>query len=288
MQDLLKPKSKNMKVVVSLSTIPPRFKDLGKTLNCLLNQNLPADEIQVYIPRNYRRFPQHSFSLPEVPPGINIKIVDNDLGPATKVLYCAKAHWGTQTRIIYCDDDRLPERNWLKSFIVATDKNPEKAIVSTGWHLERYGIKASNIRLPRAVKYRVIENYGYLMGRINQKIKEAILQRKVQKPSRVNIKKSGFIDIAAGYGGVSVKPDFFDKNAFDIPPVVWTVDDVWLSGLLENRGIGIWAANSIRVPVNLSDIGIAGLGGSIIEGHGRHSANKIGIKFFQDQHAIWK
>ena len=276
------------KVVVSLSSIPPRFKNLGETLKCLLNQDYRADEIQVYIPRSFRRFPQHSFSIPEVPPGVNLKVVDEDLGPATKVLYCAKAHWGTRTRIIYCDDDRLPDRNWLNSFISVSEKFPDNAIVSTGWHLTRYGITISKKRLPRAEKLRVIENYEYIGRRINQKIKEVIFRRRFQKPSRINCKHSGYIDIAAGYGGVSIKPEFFYKDAFEIPPIVWTVDDVWLSGFLEIHGIGIWQDNSIRVPVNLSDVGIAGLGGSVIDGFGRHSANKYGIKYFQDNHSIWK
>lgn len=275
------------KVVISLSSIPPRFKDLGKALKCLLDQNYQADEIQVFVPRSYRRFPEHAFTIPEVPPGVALKIVDEDLGPATKVLYCAKEHWGTRTRIIYCDDDRLPERNWLKSFILVSEKLPDKAIVSTGWQLKRYGINTSDERLPRAIKLRVIENYEYLGGRINQKLKEFIFRKPYKKPSRINCKESGYIDIAAGYGGVSIKPEFFDKNAFEIPPVVWTVDDVWLSGLLELKGIGIWQDNSIRVPINISDIGIAGLGGSVIEGHNRHAANKLAIKYFQDNYSIW-
>ncbi|MCY3674434.1 MAG: hypothetical protein OXG21_05650 [Rhodobacteraceae bacterium] len=203
-------------------------------------------------------------------------------------MYCAKEHWGTRTRIIYCDDDRLPERNWLKSFILASEKLPDKAIVSTGWQLTRYGINTSNERLPRAIKLRVIENYEYLGGRINQKLKQLIFRKPYKKPSRINCKYPGYIDIAAGYGGVSIKPEFFDENAFEIPPVVWTVDDVWLSGMLELKGIGIWQDNSIRVPINISDIGIAGLGGSVIEGHNRHAANKLAIKYFQDNYSIWK
>lgn len=276
------------KIVVSLSTIPPRFKYIGRTLCCLLNQKWPADEIQLFVPRSYKRFPQHSFSIPEVPNGITVKIVDQDMGPATKVLYCVREHWGTKTRIIYCDDDRIPDQYWLQSFVKASENNPDKAVVSTGWHLKRYGISTQFTRLPRAVKLNVIENYEYIGRRIKQKIKEIIFQRSFQKPSRINCKQSGYIDIAAGYGGVSIKPEFLGSNAFEIPHVVWTVDDVWLSGMMECSGIGIWQDNSIRVPVNLSDEGVAGLGGSVIEGHNRHSANKFGINYFQEKYSIWR
>lgn len=139
------------KVVVSLSTIPPRFRDLGGTINRFLDQEYLADEIQVYIPKTYRRFPQHSFTLPELPLAngrVVIKVVEKDLGPATKVLYCAKAHWGTRTRIVYCDDDRIPAPNWLKSFVNAAKENPNDAIVAHGFHLKN----GLNSRFPKARK----------------------------------------------------------------------------------------------------------------------------------------
>jgi len=60
------------KVILSLSTIPPRFGMLGKSLNSLINQKRRADEIHIYIPKTYRRFPEHSFSIPDVPEGVYI------------------------------------------------------------------------------------------------------------------------------------------------------------------------------------------------------------------------
>ncbi len=280
------------KVIISLSTIPPRFRYLGETLNCILDQELPADEIQVFIPQVYKRFPQHAFSIPEIPLGggkIKIKIVDNDLGPATKVLYCAEAHWGTRTRIIYCDDDRLPDPTWLKSIILATDKNPENAIVSAGFHFNNRKLHTvSDFRFPRAEKRRVIENLGYVRKRILQKLSEAVYGRPFQKPSRSAFKRSGYVDIAAGLGGVSIKPDFFGRNAFEIPEILWTVDDIWLSGLLEHRGIGIWAANSIPIPVDGASASIEALCNFVLEHHDRHQANLKCVKYMQDKYSIWQ
>lgn len=281
------------KLVVSLSSIPPRFPYLGKTLKCLLDQINPADEIQLYIPRSYRRFPEHSFSLPEVPQGITVKIADHDLGPATKVLYCAKAHWGTKTRIIYCDDDRLPERNWLKKFVEASKKNPDKAIVSRGLQLRNLGVKTiTNYRYPRAEKKHksFSENLGYMTKRIYQKCKEGIYRKSFQKPQKsggVKFNKSGYVDIAEGCGGVSIWPSFFGLKAFDIPPVVWTVDDIWLSGLLEKRGIGIWVAKSIPPPdIGLSE-GTDALQNFVSEGHSRDSANIFAINYMQNIYSVW-
>ena len=58
------------KIILSLSTIPARFDLLGESLNSLLNQSKKADEIHVYIPKNYKRFPNHEFSTPSVPEGV--------------------------------------------------------------------------------------------------------------------------------------------------------------------------------------------------------------------------
>ena len=285
------------KVVISLTSIPPRFRGIGETINCILNQDFIPDEIQVYIPKTYRRFPQHSFTLPEIPLGggrVVVKVVEADLGPATKVLYCAKNFWGTNTRIIYCDDDCLPENTWLTSFIQATNKMPESAIVSRGLHLKSLGFgKISNKRFPRAVKFkkRFAENFGYVSKRIQQKVKEEIFRRPFQKPQKsglLKFKQSGYVDIAEGCGGVSISPEFFDCSSFDIPEVIWTADDIWLSGKLENRKIGIWLDNSIRIPQNSSSSRVEDLYNYSTEGFDRKLAYKFGVKYFQDNYSIWK
>lgn len=276
------------KVIISLTSIPPRFKELGNTLASLLNQDNPADEIQVYIPRYYRRFPQHAFALPEVPERVKVVIADRDLGPATKVLFCAKAHWGTNTRIVFCDDDRHPSSNWLGPIIKASNENPDKAIVSSGWNLTNFGIYYNSMcRYPRAVKKRVIENPGYIGARVSQKVRELVYGRPFPKPRKIQYKCAGYIDVAEALGGVSIKPEFFDNTAFQIPPVLWRVDDIWLSGLLEKQDIGIWAANTIPVPVNGPTGGVESLGGLEVEGHDNTSAIRASLQYMQETYSIW-
>ena len=65
-----------------------------------------------------------------------------------------------------------------------------------------------------------------------------------EKPSFKKFRSGGYVAIGEGYGGFMVKPQFFDKTMWDIPPVMWTVDDVWLSGHLDSKGIGIWGSNA--------------------------------------------
>ncbi len=76
--------------IITLSSIPPRFGLLKPTLFSLLSQRLKAEEVRLYIPHKYRRFPDWDGRLPEVPAGITIVRCDEDLGPATKVLPAAQ------------------------------------------------------------------------------------------------------------------------------------------------------------------------------------------------------
>ncbi len=51
--------------------------------------------------------------------------------------------------------------------------------------------------------------------------------------------KIGIVDICQGFGGVLVEPSFFPETVFDIPELLWMVDDVWLSGQLTINSIQI-------------------------------------------------
>ena len=276
------------KVVVSLSTIPPRFSHIGETLKYLLDQKLLPDEIQLYIPKNYRRFPQHSFTIPEIPKGgrVVVKIVEEDLGPATKVLYCAKSHWGTPTRIIYCDDDRLLERDWLQKLILATNQNPNDAIAAWGKNLP---IDIKNRRKPkgRIKKYSFGYNIGYVARKVCHKSKELIFRRPFSRPNKRRRFYPGYVDIAEGFGGVSIKPDFFDLDAFDIPPIVWSVDDIWLSGMLEKANIGIRVGGSLPMPFRSAASPIEALYDFSTDGFDSASANDFAVKHLQDRYGIW-
>lgn len=119
-------------VVVSLSTIPPRFPFIGQTLQSLLAQSVRPDRIEVWIPRSYRRFPEHAFCVPDVPDGVTIEVIDEDLGPATKVLPCVRKYRGTDTRIVYVDDDRRYWNRFLETRLQAATKKPDMCIAAIG------------------------------------------------------------------------------------------------------------------------------------------------------------
>ena len=213
--------------IVTLSSIPPRFSDLGETLDSLLNQSLPVQEIRLYIPEHYRRFPDWDGTLPQVPEGVTIHRCAEDLGPATKILPAVRALNGQDVDILLCDDDKIYDRNWHRRFKELARKKPDTCIVEVG---ETFPDIAETHRppdrLPRG-RRRASKGIGYRLKRL--------LSLGRHKPHF--FVQSGYVDQISGYAGVLLRPDWFDEAVFDIPDILWTVDDPWLSGHLERRGI---------------------------------------------------
>jgi len=275
-------------LVITLSTIPTRFHMLGKTLACLLDQTSPADAIEVWIPKQYRRFPDMKFELPEVPEGVTVRVTEQDLGPATKVLPAARAYRNTDALLLYCDDDRLVPRTWVESFRKMAARKPGCAIAVSGTDIDRMGVHVTGDRpMPRAKRQRSLYDLRYRGRRVVQKLHEIRLGRKLAKPMRSWLfARDGYVDIMEGCGGVLVTPDMFDDAAFDIPDKVWTVDDIWLSGMLARKNIPIWTNSLVRMPNEQAEVNDA-LYTAVIEGLDRTEANLACVRYLQDQFGIW-
>lgn len=276
-------------IIITLSTIPSRFHLLGPTLESLLDQTVPADAIEVWIPKSYRRFPDWEFELPAVPEGVTIRIAETDLGPATKVLPAAKAYRGTDAKLIYCDDDRIVWPRFVESFLKASNEQPDCAIATSGWDIERLGFAPeAHKRQPRSQRLKSRYDFAYKWRRVKQKCKELYLWRPMPKPFRSKLfKTDGYLDIMEGCGGVLVRPDMFDDVAFDIPAKLWAVDDIWLSGMLAVRNIPIWSNRFVPMPDEQFDVSDP-LHASVIEGLDRHEANCACVEYFQERFGIWK
>ena len=52
------------KLILSLTTIPPRFPYVGENLTGLLKQTAEIDSINLYIPKQYKRFSYDESELP--------------------------------------------------------------------------------------------------------------------------------------------------------------------------------------------------------------------------------
>lgn len=264
-------------VVISLSSIPPRFEMLEPTLSSLLAQDWPAESVILWIPHKYRRFLEWDGTLPVVPPGVTIRRCEADLGPATKVLPTLHLCAGQEAVIAFCDDDRLYCKNWLSSMISAMDEHPGCCIVAHGTDLP------ADVGRPLRTVDRSLRAHHAKSGLMQD---FADFRRYV---NRKHLRRaSGYADLLHGYAGVLVRPEFFTPAVHEIPPVLWAVDDVWLSGNLEGQGVPIWVDDRIPMPQQRPGVmGTAALLDAEIENHDRSAADRACIRYFRDNYSIW-
>jgi hypothetical protein len=269
------------RLVISLTTIPPRFPFLLENLECLLRQTAVAESINLYIPRTYRRFSYSTNDIPSLPDGVALHIIDEDLGPATKILPACKQYKDQDVFILFGDDDKVYDKNWAKRFLDAAKQHPGHAICEEGAFINSAYPESSErweSRLnPKAIfreknfRYRLLRNLT--LGR--------------WRPSKCI--ESGYVDILEGWGGAMIRPDFLDEAAFDIPDILWTVDDIWISGCLERRNVPIWlnGEGKIHAKGSSNEVKKSSLRKFIYSGHDRGSANRLCIDYFRNNYRIW-
>jgi hypothetical protein len=275
--------------IITLSTIPPRFAGIGPTLRSLVAQRSRPEAIELWIPHSYRRFPQWGGALPEVPEGVTLRRVEVDLGPATKVLPAIRERRGQAVEVLFGDDDRYFEPDWSARFLTVRKEHPDAALCATGTTVALVGGGwVAKQPLPRAVPAPPAhEQLGVLVRRLLGKALSGPNGPKVA-PRADMIAQSGYLDIAEGFRGVMVRPEFLDDLVYEIPPVLWTVDDVWISGHLTRRGVPIWADRRLnRVSMIRAQSAAAPLYKATIEGADRAAANLACVQYMQQTYGIW-
>ncbi|MCV2446059.1 glycosyltransferase family 2 protein [Paracoccus sp. DMF] len=260
-----------MPLVVTLSSIPPRFAGLEPTLKSLLKQKTRPDEVRLYLPRRYRRFPDWDGSLPAVPQGVRIVTVEDDLGPATKILPAVRDFRGQDCELLLCDDDRLYDPLWTSRFLAARRAHPGCVIAEAGGFVPGH---AGGLE-PRAVPRRKGWRYRLLRAATLGLVKPHAWLR------------SGYVDVLKGYGGAMLRPEFMPDSAFDIPELLWTVDDPWLSGNLALNGVPIWLNAEGRVPGECRTARCHALLDFALQGKGRGDANGACYEWFRQNLGIW-
>jgi hypothetical protein len=144
-------------------------------------------------------------------------------------------------------------------------------------------------RQPRAViapKFNT--QLGFQLRRLRSKLLPWPQRGPVLRHWHRRFDKAGYGDIAGGCGGVALNPDVLDDPVFDLPPVVWSVDDVWLSGHLERLGVPIWGdprLNKCRAIIEVERT--AALMHAEIEGAGRRAANSACVAYMRETYGIW-
>ncbi|PPQ30565.1 hypothetical protein CCR94_12195 [Rhodoblastus sphagnicola] len=224
--------------ILSLTSTPPRFQYLPRFFANLMRQRAKPDRIELNIPINYRRFQGEAPTLPGLPDYVNVMRVDDDLGPATKVLPTA-ARWRDRNPfIVFCDDDQFYDKDWFGRLVELSRRRPADAIceqggfLSSGSHLRRRPSAIERLREIKNLKYR-LKRLATFLGLAD---------------SRRQFEQSGYVDLLHGYGGVCIRPNQFPAEAWSIPPNMFTEDDFWLSGMLNLNNVGIWLNAESKKP----------------------------------------
>ncbi|RFP87797.1 hypothetical protein DZK27_10615 [Rhodobacteraceae bacterium 63075] len=116
---------------ISLTSIPPRFDQLGPVLESLLAQSIAAT-VMLQIPQSYARFPG-PVTLPALPEGVTVHRTPRDYGPATKLLGALEA--GTRGDVVICDDDCLYAPDWAGKLFAA--RRPGTAVSAHPYSVKR-------------------------------------------------------------------------------------------------------------------------------------------------------
>jgi hypothetical protein len=258
--------------IINFTSIPPRMGKLQKVVDGLRAQTARIDGIILWVPKTYRRTDFRGYSLPVFPRGIEVRQCDEDFGPATKILPAVQAFAGQDVRLIYCDDDELYFPEWADALIRGSLEHPKACVAVNGLNVASvdYEMRARSA----SSLWRNRLTLG-LYGRY---------QRRFRRPPRPGI---GPVDICQGFGGVLVRPEFFGPEVYSIPDILWTVDDIWLSGHLAMRGVPIQRISARKLCQKSDLAGVHDLTSYSYESHDRISADHRCVQYYRETYGVW-
>jgi hypothetical protein len=269
-------------IVVTLTSIPPRYVNLPRKLASIGRQTVRPDRVELHLPRFYRRFPGERPALPPLPDWVEVIEAEADLGPATKALPAARRWRGTPTDLLLCDDDRLQDRHWMARFVAGRRARPDDILCERGWNIaDRFGLTRTTPDLPRAEP-------APKGGRTLAYRLQRALSLGFYHPNRQIYRTPGHVDVFEGFLGALVPADAFPEATFTIPDIVWTVDDVWLSGMAWLNGVKVWV-NAMPRPVYADGHfdKVASLRNHVEQGLGREQSDRLAVEYLRSQYGVW-
>ena len=110
-----------MRVVISMTTIPPRAESLLKTIHSLLAGTVTPDTLHVNIPRRYARFaapfdPDIQRALGRLP-RVQVNVIEDDHGTLDKIVPTLDLERDGNTLIAIADDDAAYQPLFLQGLV---------------------------------------------------------------------------------------------------------------------------------------------------------------------------
>ncbi len=269
-------------IVVTLTSIPPRFGNLPEVFGSLLRQSRKPHKVELNIPQSYRRFPGEVPSLPPLPDWVEVHRGAFDYGPASKLLPTVDRWRGADVDLLVFDDDQKHDCNWIERFVTARHQNPDDVICQRGWQIDTLpGITRSEFDEPRFEPPTFSgKDWTYRLKRV--------LSLGLARPYKFIEATPGYVDIFEGVYGALIPPSAIPDAAKNIPDVIWTVDDVWLSGMIYQNNRKIWVHG---LPHYIQRGGgadqIEALGKFSYGGYDRSAANRLAVEYLRKTYGIW-
>lgn len=203
---------KKSDAVISLSILPARFKHFEPTLNSITDQTVLPEKIIINLPKTFRR-DKTNYVIPDYVkshPLIHINWIEEDMGPATKILPTIELYEKEPDKlIIVLDDDQIYSKGMVENYVKNSAKLPEAALTLSGWTVPKSFDHGDKVQL-----------YGAIV--------------RVYRPD-TSVREPVRVDCLQGAASFAVKPKLFDSRVFDFvnaPKEAFFVDDIWLSGNL--------------------------------------------------------
>lgn len=193
------------RVIVVMTTIPPRIHTLEPVLDAMLGQTWPVEALYLSIPYKYNRTGE-SYVIPSwlrTKPGVRI-VRCQDLGPGTHLLNGLRLERDPWAFIVVVDDDHIYSPDLVETLMRAAIAHPGSAVAAQGF-LSIPGLEISRD------SPRYLHDQGFAAG-----------------------------PVLVSYLGVVYQRGFFDDSVFDFSSVARQCkyqDDMWFSAHLARKGI---------------------------------------------------
>ena len=128
-------------IYISISTIPPRLKNLNESVRSLLNQTRKPDKIFINIPYKYKRFSEtiEDNQIPKFDSSIVEVTRCEDCGPGTKLLGSLNK-FEKNSLVILADDDHFYEDYMIEKLFYFYSKAPNNAYSFFVYPLENFPV----------------------------------------------------------------------------------------------------------------------------------------------------
>ena len=128
-------------VYISISTIPPRLKNLNESIRSLLNQTRKPDKIFINIPYKYKRFSEtiEDNQIPKFDSSIVEVTRCEDCGPGTKLLGSLNK-FEKNSLVILADDDHFYEDYMIEKLFYFYSKAPNNAYSFFVYPIENFPV----------------------------------------------------------------------------------------------------------------------------------------------------